>query len=179
MPDSFWKWIGIPIWLFQLESEPWSPASPPEASVLSCQAYFRLLRCPSWLDRSPDVAEQTKVFNDFPSLNLRTYPSFPLQLEKNHQTSRSLKEDAWFPWTACREIPCSQTNRYGELICLTEVQRVPQKSLTSLEEHWCHRRNVKYLEVAQINTRLSPIPLHWLQKYSLVPIKQDKWLDFL
>ena len=38
MPDSFWKWIGIPISLFQLESEPWSPASPPEASVLSCQA---------------------------------------------------------------------------------------------------------------------------------------------
>ena len=47
MPDSFWKWIGIPISLFQLESEPWSPASLPEASVLSCQAQFRFLRCPS------------------------------------------------------------------------------------------------------------------------------------
>ena len=34
----FWKWIGIPISLFQLESEPWSPASPPEASVSSFQA---------------------------------------------------------------------------------------------------------------------------------------------
>ena len=43
----FWKWIGIPISLFQLESEPWSPASPPEASVLYCQALFSLLRCPS------------------------------------------------------------------------------------------------------------------------------------
>ena len=31
MPDTFLKWIGIPISLFQLESEPWSPASPPEA----------------------------------------------------------------------------------------------------------------------------------------------------
>ena len=38
LPDSFWKWIGIPISLFQLESEPWSPASPPEVSLLSCQA---------------------------------------------------------------------------------------------------------------------------------------------
>ena len=38
MPDSFWKWIGIPISLFELESEPWSHASPPKASVLSCQA---------------------------------------------------------------------------------------------------------------------------------------------
>ena len=42
-PDSFWKWIGIPISLLQLESEPSSPASPPEASVLSCQASFRFL----------------------------------------------------------------------------------------------------------------------------------------
>ena len=38
IPDFFGKWIGIPISLFQLESEPWSPASPPEASILSCQA---------------------------------------------------------------------------------------------------------------------------------------------
>ena len=34
----FLKWIGVPISLFQLESEPWSLASPPEASVLSSQA---------------------------------------------------------------------------------------------------------------------------------------------
>ena len=38
MPDSFWKWIGIPISLFQLESEPRSPASLPKASILSWQA---------------------------------------------------------------------------------------------------------------------------------------------
>ena len=38
MPDSFWKWIGIPISLFQLESKTWSSASPPEVSVLSCRA---------------------------------------------------------------------------------------------------------------------------------------------
>ena len=36
MPYSSWEWIGIPISLFQLESEPRSPASPPDASVLSC-----------------------------------------------------------------------------------------------------------------------------------------------
>ena len=47
MPDYFWKWIGIPISLFQLESEPWCPASPPEASILSCQAQFRFLMCSS------------------------------------------------------------------------------------------------------------------------------------
>ena len=60
-----------------------------------------------------------------------------------------------------------------------EVKRVPQKSLTNLEEHWCHRRNVKYLGVAQINSRLRTIPLHWLQNNSLFPIIHDKWLDFL
>ena len=36
IPYSSSKWIGIPISLFQLESEPRSPASPPDASVLSC-----------------------------------------------------------------------------------------------------------------------------------------------
>ena len=60
-----------------------------------------------------------------------------------------------------------------------EVQRVSQKSLTRLEEHWCHCRKVKYLGVAPINSRLSPIPLHWLQNNSLFPIIHDKWLDFL
>ena len=29
---------------------------------------------------------------------------------------------------------------------------------------------MKYLRVAQINSRLSPIPLHWLQNNSLFPI---------
>ena len=37
-PDSSWKFIWIQISLCQLESETRSPASPPEASVLSCQA---------------------------------------------------------------------------------------------------------------------------------------------
>ena len=36
--DSSWKLIGIPISLCKLERDPWSPTSPPEVSVLSCQA---------------------------------------------------------------------------------------------------------------------------------------------
>ena len=38
MPDSSWKWIGVPISLCQIESVPRSPSSPPEASVLFFQA---------------------------------------------------------------------------------------------------------------------------------------------
>ena len=38
MPDSFGKWTGIPSSVFQLESEPRSPLSPTEASVIFCQA---------------------------------------------------------------------------------------------------------------------------------------------
>ena len=30
-----------------------------------------------------------------------------------------------------------------------------------------------------MNSRLSPIPLHWLQINSLFPNIHDKWLDFL
>ena len=36
--DSSWKLIGIPISLGKLERDTWSPTSPPEVSVLSCQA---------------------------------------------------------------------------------------------------------------------------------------------
>ena len=36
--DSSWKLIGIPISLWKLERDPWSPTSPPEVSVLSYQA---------------------------------------------------------------------------------------------------------------------------------------------
>ena len=36
--DSSWKLIGIPISLCKLERDSWSPTSPPEVSVLSCQA---------------------------------------------------------------------------------------------------------------------------------------------
>ena len=36
--DSSWKLIEIPISLWQLERDTWSPTSPTEVSVLSCQA---------------------------------------------------------------------------------------------------------------------------------------------
>ena len=35
---SSWKVIGIPIYLWKLERDTWSPTSPPEVSVFSCQA---------------------------------------------------------------------------------------------------------------------------------------------
>ena len=38
---------------------------------------------------------------------------------------------------------------------------------------------MKHHGVAQINSRLSPISLHWLQSNSLFPIRHDKSLDFL
>ena len=60
-----------------------------------------------------------------------------------------------------------------------ELQRVPEKPLRSLEEHLRHCRNMKYIGVAQINSRLSPVSLHWLQSNSLFPIRHDKWLDLL
>ena len=44
MPDSSLKLIGIPISLCQIEKMAWSPSWFPEASALSCQAYFTFLR---------------------------------------------------------------------------------------------------------------------------------------
>ena len=43
------------------------------------------------------MAEVTKVVNGYPCRNLRMYPSFPPQLEKSHETSPSLRDEARFP----------------------------------------------------------------------------------
>ena len=40
--------------------------------------------------------------------NSRMYPRFPPQLEKNHETYHSLRDEAQFPCIACRAMPCSQ-----------------------------------------------------------------------
>ena len=44
------------------------------------------------LDRNPDVAEQSKVFNVYPRRNSRTYPSFQLQLEKNQRNDKEANQ---------------------------------------------------------------------------------------
>ena len=59
---------------------------------------------------------------------------------------------------------------------LQSPEEMPQRSrrtLRSLQQY------EKHLGVAQINSRLSPISLHWLQSNSLFPIRHEKWLDYL
>ena len=46
-PNSSWKLIAIPISLWKIERDAWSPTSPTKCSVLFCQTYFVFLRCPS------------------------------------------------------------------------------------------------------------------------------------
>ena len=54
------------------------------------------------------------------------YPRFPPQLEKNNETLTSLRDEARFHCIACRAMPCSQPNRKGALICLTELESPPE-----------------------------------------------------
>ena len=42
---------------------------------------------PSLLDRSPDIAEQTRVLNGHPRCKLRIYPRFLPQVQRKHETS--------------------------------------------------------------------------------------------
>ena len=70
-----------------METYPASPASPREASLLPCKALRRIPRCPSQLERNPDVAEQTRVLKGNSQQNSRIYPRFMLKLEKNHETT--------------------------------------------------------------------------------------------
>ena len=97
MPDCSGKLIGIPISLWQLEREPWSPTSPREAFQLRCQASRRIPRCPSQLDRSPDVTEQTRVLKSHLCQNSRIYPRFLLKLEKSHETFPAQRDEARSP----------------------------------------------------------------------------------
>ena len=133
MPDSSLKLIGIPISLWQLERDPGFPASPGEASLLPCQASRRIPRCPSQVDRCPDVAEQTRVLKGHPRRNLRIYARFPPQLEKNHETCPSPRDEARFPCMACKAILYSSSNKKGALTSLMSLHRVPKKTATSLE----------------------------------------------
>ena len=70
-----------------------------------------------------------------PAITREHTPGSCRNSRKDHETCRSLRDGDRFPCIACREIPCSQSNRKGALICLLELQKVPEKSLRSLEEH--------------------------------------------
>ena len=85
MPDSSGKYIGIPISQWQLERDHESPSSTQETSLLPCRDYRRIPRCPSKLDRSPDITEKTWVFQECPHRKSRGNPRFLLQLERNHE----------------------------------------------------------------------------------------------
>ena len=58
----------------------------------------------------PDFNEQTRVSNGHPCCNSRIYPRFLPQLEKNHETLPSLRDEALFPCTVSRAIAFSQSN---------------------------------------------------------------------
>ena len=97
MLDSSRKLIGIPIYLWQLDRNAGYPISRREASLLPCQASRRIPKVSLQLDRSPDVTEQTRVLKGHPLSNSRIYLRFPPQLEKNHETSPSPRDEAHFP----------------------------------------------------------------------------------
>ena len=149
--DSSWKLIGIPIFLWQLERDPASPASPREVTLLPCQASRRIPRCPSQLDRSPDVTEQTRVLKLHPHSNSRIHPRFPPQFEKNHETSPMQHNETRFPCIACRAIPSTSSSMKEASTSLLELQRVPKKTITNLEGPWGHCRNMKELRVPKWN----------------------------
>ena len=52
----------------------------------------------------PDFNEQTRVSNGHPGCNSRIYPRFRPQIEKTHETFRSLRDEARFPCIVSRAI---------------------------------------------------------------------------
>ena len=91
----------------------------------------------------------------------------------------SLRDEARFPCIVSRAIAFSQSNMLGASICLIELQRVPNNTVTRPEEHWCQPRNAKLLGVPKINLRWGQFPLHWLHHHPAIHNIQNKWLDSL
>ena len=129
MPDNSWIFLGIPISHCQLESDPRCHSSLQEASVLSLQALFRFLCYPSSLDRSTDVAEETRVLKGHPRHNSRIYTRF----------TATTREKRW-------DIPLSE--RWGTipLHCVLSNSMFPIK----------HIRNLDLLDVNPENTQEQP-----------------------
>ena len=127
--------------------------------------------------KSPQVTEQTRVLNCHPHCNSRMYPRFPPQLEKNHETSPSPRDEAQFPCFVCRPILCSQSDTLVALICLMEFQRDPKN---------CHKstRSLMLLHGGKIamcapnQLEMKPNSLISLQSHPAFYIIH-KWLDFL
>ena len=58
------------------------------------------------------MAEVTKVVNGYLCRNSSMYPRFPPQLEKNHETSPSLRDEARFPALGAEQ--CLVPNQTGK-----------------------------------------------------------------
>ena len=124
----------------------------------------------------PDFNEQTRVANGHPRCNSRIYPRFLPQHEKNQETFPFLRNEARFPCIVSRAIAFSQSYKLGASICLIELQRVPNNTVTRPEEHWCHPRNAKLLGVPKIKLRWGLFPLHWLYNNHAILIIQTSGL---
>ena len=70
-----------------------------------------------------------------PRRNSRIYPRCPWQFDKNLETSHSLGDEARFPCIGSRPIPCSPSNMINGLTSFRQLQRFPDNTITSLEEH--------------------------------------------
>ena len=139
--------------MWQMERDPVSPASLRKVSLLHCQTLRNILTCPSQLERSPDVGEHACVLQGHSGCNWRILTRFSRQLEKNHETSLSQGDEALLHCIAWTAIPCSASNMNRALTSLMELQRVPKKSVTRLEEPRGHHSNKKEPSVLQNNSR--------------------------
>ena len=88
---------------------------------------IKQVRSLDFLDGTTEIPRETPEKSRRTLISLQEYENLGVAQINSRLSPISLH--------CCREIPCSQSNREGAVICLMELQKVPKKSLRSLEEH--------------------------------------------
>ena len=148
----------------------------------ACRNLRKLMRLPSHRKVRPDSpalhAEEFHFPNQsckepqFPWWNCRESPRTLSQDEKKTDVSsgmqnrlvypKSTQDEPHFSSIGCIAIPRSTSYTTSSLTSFRKIPRFPETSITSLEWHWFHQRNVKFFSVSQINSRWRPTPLYWI-----------------
>ena len=91
--------------------------------------------CPWNLDRCLDFIRKTRVFKEHLHRNSRGNHWFPLNSRKTMRLHPSQQDEALIPCIGSTAISGFPSNMTGNLSSFKQLQRFPEDTVTSLDEH--------------------------------------------